>query len=147
MFNRWIICKYKNISLYEMGSITLRGKTYEIKTRVIQGKTDDPPLLIGKEINKNGEEDIIIQFNITRSEGKRLEELLTKDEEYTSNDTDVMSHALSRAIINAFEENKNLSTEEYDKLYWDLIEDAKKWLRYWQRLRQLQLRVCPVLVS
>lgn len=120
MFNRWIISKYKNISLYEM------GKTYEIKTRVIQGKTDDPPVLIGKEINKNGEEDIIIQFNITRSEGKRLEELLTKDEEYTSNDTDVMSHALSRPIINAFEENKNLSIEEYDKLYWDLIEDAKK---------------------
>jgi hypothetical protein len=50
----------------------------EIKTRVIQGKTDEPPLLIGKEINKNGEEDIIIQFNTTRSEGRRLEELLTK---------------------------------------------------------------------
>jgi hypothetical protein len=35
-----------------MGSITLRGKTYEINTRVIQGKTDEPPLLIGKETKK-----------------------------------------------------------------------------------------------
>ena len=78
-----------------MGSITLRGKTYEIKTRVIQGKTDEPPLLIGKEINKNGEEDIIIQFNATRSEGRRLEELLTKEGEYTNDDTDIMSHALA----------------------------------------------------
>jgi hypothetical protein len=57
-----------------MGSIALRGKTYEIKTRVIQGKTDEPPLLIGKEIKKKGDEDIMIQFNTTRSECRRLEE-------------------------------------------------------------------------
>jgi hypothetical protein len=44
-----------------MGSIALRGKTYEIKTRVIQGKTDEPPLLIGKEIKKKVMK--ILRFN------------------------------------------------------------------------------------
>jgi len=44
----------------EMGSIALRRKNDEIKTRVLQGKTDEPSVLIGKELNKNGEKDFII---------------------------------------------------------------------------------------